>query len=159
METDIQIEGMAQMHVNMLKLQGKLKRQELLKAIKPGARVYQKAVKDEAPVRKGYLRKAFRIKAGRGRNASASATMFVTMGKTYPWKGKKEKPFYAIMVHNGTVISSKERRKHRKSTGAQRIDSGGKVGIKANPFVWRAFNAKSDEVGDMIIDNIGINRL
>lgn len=122
-------------------------RKELLKAMRPGVKEMSKAVKSRAPQAKGILKRSVTIKPLKGRAKDASAGYFVAFRKIYPYKGKMTTPYYALFVHNGTVISQ-GKRKHRKRTipGAQKI--------KPNPFVWDAFEAKADSVGAQIITDI-----
>lgn len=136
MATDAKVEGLEQMHANMKALQDKLKRKALLKAMRPGAKEFQRAVEAEAPKRVGYIKGSVRVRAIKRKRGESktSASMGVAINKKiYPWRGKMVKPFYAWFVHNGTAR-----------------------GITPNPFVERAFSSLADKVGDMIIVNLNI---
>ena len=147
MDLDVEVVGIATLEKDMRKMYSNINRKDLLKLMRPPANRLVKAIKAEAPVRKGYLRKAIKLVAWRGKNDAPSATLVTTMAKTYPYKGAQTKPYYAWFVHNGTV-TSEGKRKHRKgaAVGTQRI--------KPNPFVERAYDAHIDEVGSNILDAI-----
>ena len=144
MEVDVEVVGIGSLEKDLRKMYNSLNRKDLLKLMRPSA---NRLVKAEAPVRKGYLRNAIKLKALRGKDTDPFATLMTTMAKTYPYKGEVVKPYYAYFVHNGTVASDGIR-KHRKgaSVGAQRI--------KPNPFVERAYDAHIDEVGSKILESI-----
>lgn len=147
MEVDVEVVGIGSLEKDLRKMYKSLNRKDLLKLMRPSANRLVKAIKAEAPVRKGYLRNAIKLKALRGKDTDPFATLMTTMAKTYPHKGKLVTPYYAYFVHNGTVTSDGIR-KHRKgaSVGAQRI--------KPNPFVERAYDAHIDEVGSKILEAI-----
>lgn len=147
MEVDVDVVGIGSLEKDLRKMYKSLNRKDLLKLMRPSANRLVKAIKAEAPVRKGYLRNAIKLVAWRGKNDAPSATLVTTMAKTYPYKGKQVKPYYAWFVHNGTVTSA-GKRKHRKgaAVGAQRI--------KPNPFVERAYDAQIDDVGVRILEAI-----
>ena len=147
MDLDVEVVGIASLEKDMRKMYNSINRKDLLKLMRPPANKLVKAIKAEAPVRKGYLRKAIKLIAWRGKNDAPSATLVTTMAKTYPYKGRQVKPYYAWFVHNGTVTSA-GKRKHRKGAaiGAQRI--------KPNPFIERAYDAQIDEVGNRILEAI-----
>lgn len=135
MEGDIKVVGIEEALRNIKALQDKLSRKALIKAMRPGAKEFQKAVKREAPKRLGYLKRSAQvrvIKRKRG-ESKASAALAVNLNKkTYPWKGSMVKPFYAYYVHNGTPK------------------------IRANPFVERAFTSVAERVKELILTNINI---
>lgn len=147
MNLDVEVIGIATLEKDMRKMYSSINRKDLLKLMRPPANRLVKAIKAEAPVRKGYLRKAIKLVAWKGKNDEPFATLVTTMAKTYPYEGKRVKPYYAWFVHNGTV-TSEGKRKHRKgaAVGAQRI--------KPNPFVERAYDAQIDDVGIRILEAI-----
>lgn len=147
MDLDVQVVGIAALEKDMRKMYSSINRKDLLKLMRPPTNRLVKAIKTEAPVRKGYLRQAIKVAAMRGKNDAPSATLMTTFAKTYPHKGKMVKPYYAWFVHNGTVTGGGSR-KHRKGA------SVGAIKIKANPFIERAYNSTIDEVATRIIDAI-----
>lgn len=132
-----------------------LLRPSLLKGLRVGARVIRKEVAKRTPKRSGALLRALRVRAHRGKNDVSWASVGVSFGKnTYLNKGKMVKPFYAIMVHNGTVIGKDGKRVRLKSYKAKAYDgwsdmqkarqrqadkANAKQRIKPNPFVYDAF--------------------
>lgn len=147
MGLDIEVVGIESVEKDMRQMYNSLNRKDLLQLMRAPTNKLVKSLKAEAPVRKGYLRQAIKVAAARGRNDEPTATLLTGFKKTYPFKGKMVKPFYAWFIHNGTVISEKPRI-HRAgaSVGSQRI--------KPNPFVWRAYEATIDDVGEGIINEI-----
>ena len=147
MDLDIEVVGIASLEQDMRQMYNSLNRKDMLKLMRAPTNKLVNALKTEAPVRKGYLRQAIKVAAARGRNDAPNATLLTGFKKTYPFKGKMVKPYYAWFVHNGTVNSGGTR-KHRAgaSVGTQRI--------KPNPFVSRAYEATIDDVGKNIIDQI-----
>lgn len=152
MRSSIEVENIAELKRNLSGIQEKLTKRDLVKLMRPGATVMRKAVQQRTPVRAGILRKAWRIKVGRGSAKAPQATLTTYLAKNYRTReGKMSKPYYAWFVHNGTVVTN-GKRKHRK-----RIDNDSqsrRQKIRPNPFVAEAFEANVDRVANMILDNI-----
>lgn len=152
--SNIEVEGLGQLQKDLSGIRDKLTKKELQAILKPGIKIMQQAIKQRVPVRKGALKRAIRVKAGKGRANAPYASMWTTLGKTYMWKGKKEKPFYAIMVHNGVVAYGSGR---NKRTGAHRARTQAPsrgYRIKPNPFVAEAFDQNVQRVANMILEDI-----
>lgn len=152
--SNIEVEGLGQLQKDLSGIKDKLTKKELQAILRPGIKVMQRAIKQRVPVRKGALKRAIRVKAGKGRANAPYASMWTTLGKTYMWKGKKEKPFYAIMVHNGVVAYGTARNKRQGSHRKRAQNSSGGYRIKPNPFVAEAFDENVQSVADMILTNI-----
>lgn len=167
--SNIEVEGLGQLQKDLSGIKDKLTKKELQAILRPGIKVMQRAIKQRVPVRKGALKRAIRVKAGKGRANAPYASMWTTLGKTYMWKGKKEKPFYAIMVHNGVLAygTKNNKRKKRVNYNHKRFDGFSKLQIaldkesrasgyrvKPNPFVAEAFDENVQRVADMILTNI-----
>lgn len=164
MRGDIELENVAELKRDLSGIQAKLTKRDLVKFMRPGATVMRKAVQQRTPARAGTLRKAWRLKVGRGSAKAPQATLTTYLAKNYRTrKGKMSKPYYAWFVHNGTIVT-KRKRKHHKSTqdlsGGQLLSyywgrlTEGSIRIKPNPFVAKAFDANVDRVANMILDNI-----
>ena len=149
MASDIEVFGIDKLEKDLSSIADKMTKKELAKLIRPGAVIFQKEMKAQAPRRTGTLQKAVRVRIGRGKASDLAATVETYLAKMYvaPKSGKLVKPYYAWFVHNGTV-TSKDKRAHRKgaSVGAERI--------KPNPFIARAFDAKVNEAARLILDKI-----
>lgn len=129
----------------------KFQRRSLSKVIRPGAREFAKAVKARAPQDKGVLKRSITIKATKGKADDPGAGYYVTMKKIYLYKGKKVEPFYALFVHNGTVVNTDGRKRvHRRRTDFRNT----KVRIKPNPYVRDAFDAIAPTAASKILRNI-----
>lgn len=146
---NIEVFGIASLERDLRGIANKMNKKDIAKILRPGAQLFQKEIRSQAPVRTGTLQKAVRVRVARGRASDPTATVETYFAKTYvaPKSGKLVKPYYAWFVHNGTV-TSKGRRVHRKgaSVGARRI--------RPNPFVARAFEAKVDEAARVILEKI-----
>ena len=163
MRSSIEVENIAELKRDLSGIQEKLTKRDLVKAMRPGATAMRKAVQQRTPVRTGVLRKAWRIKVGRGSAKAPQATLTTYLAKNYRTrKGKMSKPYYAWFVHNGTIVT-KGKRKHRKPrlySGLEELAyyrqrmAEGSIRIKPNPFVAEAFEANVDRVANMILDNI-----
>lgn len=149
MVSDIEVFGIDKLEKDLSSIADKMTKKELAKLIRPGAVIFQKEIKAQAPRRTGTLQRAVRVRVGRGKASDPAATVETYLAKIYvvPKSGKLVKPYYAWFVHNGTV-TSKDKRVHRKgaSVGAERI--------KPNPFIARAFDAKVNEAARLILDKI-----
>lgn len=164
MRKRIEVENIAELKRDLSGIQEKLTKKDLVKAMRPGATVMRKAVRQRTPVRTGTLKKAWRTSVGRGSAKAPQATLTTYLAKNYQTRtGKMAKPYYAWFVHNGTIVT-KRKRKHRKppwylsrtqllSYYWWRLD-GSSIRIKPNPFVAEAFEANVDRVATMILDNI-----
>lgn len=151
----IDVEGVGALQKDFRKVIDKLTRKDLVKIMRPGARIMAKAVKARAPRDRGYLAKSITVKAGRGKANDPRATVLVRYKSIVPSKkkgkqGQLEAPYYAIMVHNGTVVTA-GKRKHRRGATAQ---YGSAQRIKPNPFVYDAFEATVGQVTDKILSEI-----
>lgn len=163
MASDIELVGLDQLVKDMSRLAERMNKKDLVKFLRPGARIFQREIKAQSPVRTGTLRKSVGIKVGRGKGSDPTATLFTYFRKIYTTpKGKTSEPYYARFVHNGTVVGTKKR-KHRKPRTFSRSEerayqrqriAEGTVRIKPNPFVWRAFESKVAEAARVILEKI-----
>ena len=157
MASKIEIVGLGSLEKDLRNLRDKITKKELAKMIRPGANIIKKAVDARTPVDTGVGKKALTVKVARGKKDDPYATLLVTFGKVRMLKGKyngeKIRPYYLYFVHNGTVVGVKNR-KHRRSTMEARLKLGGRVGIRPRPFVYEAFEAKAQEVADVILTKI-----
>lgn len=156
MESKVEIQGLGALRKDLKGIEDKLTKRELTKALKPGARIFQQAVKNLAPKRTGLLRRAIRTKGGKGKSNSPYASVWVTFGKVNTSKMKsltakqqKGYAYYAYMVHNGTVVGANGKRIRSKGVKAQ-----GTQRIKPHPFVYDAFEAHAQAVADKILNDI-----
>lgn len=159
----IEVVGMERFDRSIQDAEAKLLKKQLIKSMRPGAKVMQREVKSETPVRTGTLKKAIRIKAGRGKASEPRARLYLSLKKNYYHKEKLGIPFYIWMVHNGTVYAPGKKRKHTKPRLFSRSEErayqrnrleNGRVRIKPNPFVNRAFDSKVNDVAEMILSDI-----
>lgn len=157
MASDIELIGLAAFERDMRDVGDNCYRPQLIKAMRPGARAIMKAVRQRVPRRQGYLYKALRVRTLRGKRDDPYASLAVTFKtNVYPWKnGKLVPPFYGIFVHNGTARYVRGvKRKHRAMSYEQRVELGGREGIKPRPFVADAFEAASKSAAEMILDKL-----
>lgn len=157
--------------VNKLKaINGELLRPELLKVVRVGAKDFRKAIVSRAPQRSMALKKALRVRAHKGKNDRSWASVGVGFGKkTYKYKGKLVPPFYAIMVHNGTVVGADGKRIRFKTYKSKAYDGWSELQkarqmqndreraqsrqrIKPNYFMYDAFMAAFDKAAKATLD-------
>lgn len=141
MASDVEVIGVDSLIKDLRGIAGRIDKKNLVKIIRPGAQIFRKAIIAEAPMRDGYLRKAVRIKVGKGKATDPGATVSTYLAKTYPHKGALVKPYYAWYVEHGT-----KDRYHKSGRYTGRITP--------RPFVSRAWEMKVDEVARMILDAI-----
>lgn len=154
METKIEIQGIAALSQSMERLSKNLRRDSLVKFVRPAASIIAKAVRAKTPRRTGALRKAVKVKAYRSPASEPRVTVGVRFAKIADKRkpsGKKMDAYYALFVHNGTRIGAKKRR-HRKTTA--RYIGETREGIKPNPFVYDAFEETAQRAGAEIIQRI-----
>ncbi len=150
---EIEVENLGEFKKAMDKAVGKVQRQELLKILRPTARILLTAIKARTPVRTGFLKRTMKVKAMRGKNNFPYAAYMVGPGEVKRKDSKKkDKAYYGIMVHNGTIVVPNQRRKHRAYMH-QRI-AAGKVRIKPNPWVDEAFEQTVRQMADKILNDI-----
>lgn len=155
----VDVEGLGTLEKDFEQLAEKLTRKKLVSILRPGATLISKAVKAKAPRDRGYLAKSIVVKAGRGKAKDPRATVFVKYKNNVPSKkkgkeGQLEAPYYAIMVHNGTIASA-GRRSHRRRVPA--ATQGQTQRIKPNPFVYDAFEDAAEQVANKILADINSN--
>lgn len=155
---EIERESLAQFKRDMRSAYEKMHRKALLPLIKPSLSVLRSAVKAGTPKRTGFLQKSIRISPMRGRQDFPYAAYYVGYGEIKRKDtGKKWKPYYGIMVHNGTIVVRDEKRKHRTITEAEerrRIEAGGQVRIKPNPWVYKAFEQTAPRVAAKLLADL-----
>lgn len=161
---EIEVENLGEFKKAMDKAVDKVQRQELLKILRPTARILLNAIKARTPVRTGFLKRTMKVKAMRGKNNFPYAAYMVGPGEVKRKDSKKkDKAYYGIMVHNGTIVVPNQKRKHRKprlysnsderAYMRQRI-AAGKVRIKPNPWVDEAFEQTAQQMTDKILNDI-----
>lgn len=150
---EFEVENLGEFKKAMDKAVGKVQRQELLKILRPTARILLTAIKARTPVRTGFLKRTMKVKAMRGKNNFPYAAYMVGPGEVKRKDSKKkDKAYYGIMVHNGTIVVPNQRRKHRAYV-RQRI-AAGKVRIKPNPWIDEAFEQTARQMADKILNDI-----
>lgn len=150
---EIEVENLGEFKKAMDKAVGKVQRQELLKILRPTARILLTAIKARTPVRTGFLKRTMKVKAMRGKNNFPYAAYMVGPGEVKRKDSKKkDKAYYGIMVHNGTIVVPNQRRKHRAYM-RQRI-AAGQVRIKPNPWVEEVFEQTARQMADKILNDI-----
>lgn len=162
MASDVEVIGLDEVQRDLRALQEKMTKKYLVKYIRPGANIISKEVKAQSPVRTGTLRQSITLRVGKGKDTDPYAKISTYFKKNYVARGKKVYPFYVKFVHDGTVTHT-GKRKHRKPRLYSRSEerawlrqrmAEGRVRIKSNPFIHRAFDAKADEAAKVILDNI-----
>lgn len=153
MESSIEVQNLGELQRDLSALADKLNKKDLVKIIRPGARVFSRAIKQHAPKRTGYLRSALKVKVGKGKANAPYATVMTTFGN----KKSKKFGFYGFFVHNGVVQYQSKRNKrtgaHSQTNRAKGLAQGG-WRIKPNPFVYDAFEANVNQVATTILSNI-----
>lgn len=155
---EIEVENLGEFKKAMDKAVDKVQRQELLKILRPTARILLNAIKARTPVRTGFLKRTMKVKAMRGKNNSPYAAYMVGPGEVKRKDSKKkDKAYYGIMVHNGTIVVPGEKRSHKSRTEAEdrrRLQAGGRERIKPNPWVDEAFEQTAQQMADKILNDI-----
>ena len=153
MESSIEVQNLGELQRDLTALAAKLTKRELVPILRPGAKVMQKAIKQRAPKRTGILKRAVKVKVGKGKATAPYATVMTTFGN----KKSKKFGFYGFFVHNGVVQYQSKRNKrtgaHSQTNRAKGLAQGG-WRIKPNPFVYDAFEANVDQVATTILSNI-----
>jgi HK97 gp10 family phage protein len=98
----------------------------LRQALRPAAKIVLEQAKKEVPVVTGALKKSLKVRAGKRRKGSVKVLVQTAEGF---FKGKT---YYGGFVHFGHRI------------GSRRLGDSRKL-VPPNPFVSRAFEAKSNE--------------
>lgn len=146
---DIEVLGVKALQRELTAKADTLLRPSLLKGLRAGAKVIRKEMSRRTPKRKGALLRALRVRAHRGKNDVSWASVGISYGKsTYLYKGKMVKPFYAHMVHNGTIVGEDGK---RIKNAKLRIEKG-KQRIKPNPWIYDAFMEAYGPVSDITLE-------
>lgn len=156
MESSIEVQNLGELQRDLTALAAKLTKRELVPILRPGAKVMQKAIKQRAPKRTGILKRAVKVKVGKGKATAPYATVMTYFGKVNTKKLKGD-GYYGWFVHNGVVQyqSARNQRKGAHSqTNRERALARGGYRIKPNPFVYDAFEANVDQVVTTILSNI-----
>ena len=152
---EIERESLVQFKRDMKSAYEKMHRKALLPLIKPSLSVLKSAVRAGTPKRTGFLQKSIRINPMRGAQDFPYAAYYVGFGALKRKDtGKKWKAYYGIMVHNGTIVVRGEKREHRTITEAEekrRIEAGGQVRIKPNPWVLKAFEQTAPRIASKLL--------
>lgn len=155
MANNIEVQNIGTLVKDFERSAEQITRKELVKALRPGAKLIQKAVLQRAPKRTGALRQALKIKKGRGSSKDPRATLFVRIAKKSAGERRIPPSVYGWFVHNGTVNWGKTKRKHRTVTSND-VQSHG-YRIKPNPFVYDAFEASANQAAEKILAHINKN--
>lgn len=158
MQTDIHVENVGELQRDLSKLAEKLNKKDLVPILRPGAKVFQKAIKQRAPKRTGMLKRAVKVKVGKGKATAPYATLNTYFKNPVKPAGKKKGPqTYAYFIHNGVVQygTSRNRRvgAHSEANRVKGLRQGG-WRIKPEPFVYDAFEANVGQVADTILSKI-----
>lgn len=175
MESSIEVQNLGELKRDLTALAAKLTKRELVPILRPGAKVMQKAIKQRVPVRTGVLKRAVKVKVGKGKATAPYATLMTYFGKVNTKKLKGD-AFYGFFVHNGTIVGADGKRIRLKSYKAKAYDwmSGiqkqyqreadkarakqmGTQRIKPNPFVYDAYKAHVQQVANEILSKIESN--
>ena len=155
MESRFEVVGVAELNKEMSRLSQSLTRKQLVKLMRTGATLIAREVRTHTPKHRGYLRRAVQVKTYRGPDDEPRATVGVRFGRVPDTrkngKGRKVDAYYALFVHNGTIVGDKKR---RYRAGREAHGGRGREGIKANPWVYEAFEATADRAGAKIINTI-----
>lgn len=146
MASDIEVFGIDKLEKDLSSIGDKMTKKELAKLIRPGAVIFQKEIKAQAPRRTGTLQRAVRVRIGRGKTSDPAATVETYFAKIYksPRTGELVPPYYSWFVERGTKERFRGKPKKQIPTGS----------MKANNFVARAFDAKVNEAARLILDKI-----
>ncbi len=156
MESSIEVQNLGELQRDLTALAAKLTKRELVPILRPGAKVMQKAIKQRAPKRTGILRRAVKVKVGKGKANAPYATLMTYFGKVNAKKLKGD-GYYGWFVHNGVVQyqSARNQRKGAHShANRERALARGGYRIKPNPFVYEAFEANAQKVANEILNKI-----
>ena len=158
MQTDIRVENVGELQRDLSALADKLNKKDLVKILRPGAKVMQRAIKQRTPVRKGLLKRAVKVKVGKGKATAPYATVMTYFKGSKKPEGKKKGPeTYGWFIHNGVANFGTKRnlRKgaHSEANREKALARGG-YRIQPEPFVYDAFEANVDQVATTILSNI-----
>lgn len=159
MESSIEVQNLGELKRDLTALADKMTKRELVPILRPGAKVMQKAIKQRTPVRKGLLKRAVKVKVGKGKATAPYATLMTYFKGLTPFQqGKKKGPeTYGWFIHNGVANFGTKRnlRKgaHSEANREKALARGG-YRIKPNPFVYEAFEANAQKVANEILNKI-----
>lgn len=172
MDVKVEVLNLGTLQRDLTALAGKLTKKDLVPILRPGIKRLQRDVKNRAPKRTGLLRRAVKIKVGKGKASQPYATVMTTFGKVKTRKLEGD-AFYGLFVHNGTLVGKDGKRIRLKSYKAKAYDwmSGiqrqyqreadkarakaqGTQRINPNPFVYEAFEANVKQVAEEILNKI-----
>lgn len=158
MESSIEVQNLGELKRDLTALAAKLTKRELVPILRPGAKVMQKAIKQRTPVRKGLLKRAVKVKVGKGKATAPYATLMTYFKGSKKPEGKKKGPeTYGWFIHNGVANfgTKRNRRKgaHSEANREKALERGG-YRIKPNPFVYEAFEANAQKVANEILNKI-----
>lgn len=161
MEADIKVENLGSLQRDLSSLAGKLTKKGLVPILRPGAKVMQMAIKQRTPKRTGMLKRAVKVKVGKGKATAPYATLMTYFKGGKKPEGKKKGPkTYGWFVHNGVANFGTKRnlRKgaHSEANREKALARGG-YRIKPNPFVYEAFEANVQRVATAILNKIEAN--
>lgn len=117
------------------KVAKKVLRQSMRKALKP----MQQAVKAEAPVRTGALKRAIKVRAGKRKRGQVSV---VVAASSKDFTGKT---FYASIIEYGSGKHSTRQRTTKKRNRKRKTNF---EGHRPNPFMLRGFEKTKNAVRD-----------
>lgn len=159
MESSIEVQNLGELKRDLTALADKMTKRELVPILRPGAKVMQKAIKQRTPVRKGLLKRAVKVKVGKGKATAPYATLMTYFKGLTPFQqGKKKGPeTYGWFIHNGVANfgTKRNRRKgaHSEANREKALARGG-YRIKPNPFVYEAFEANAQKAANEILNKI-----
>jgi hypothetical protein len=161
MEADIEVENLGSLQRDLSALAGKLTKKGLVPILRPGAKVMQNAIKQRTPKRTGMLKRAVKVKVGKGKSTAPYATLMTYFKGSRKPEGKKKGPkTYGWFVHNGVANFGTKRnlRKgaHSEANREKALARGG-YRIKPEPFVYEAFEANVQRVATAILNKIEAN--
>ena len=162
MEVDVEVQNLGSLTKDLSACAEKMTRKELAPLLKPGARQFQKAVKERTPKRTGRLSSAIKVKVGKSASSSPYAnvlTYFGRVGKKFEGRGRwgSGVASYGFFIHNGVVqYSTKGNKRKGAHSAANREKALARHGwrIKPEPFVYEAFEANVAQVATTILNRI-----
>lgn len=158
MESSIEVQNLGELKRDLTALAAKLTKRELVPILRPGAKVMQKAIKQRTPVRKGLLKRAVKVKVGKGKATAPYATLMTYFKGSKKPKGKKKGPeTYGWFIHNGVAnFGTKHNLRkgaHSEANREKALARGG-YRIQPEPFVYEAFEVNAQKVANEILNKI-----
>ena len=155
----IKVEGYKETIAVLKQLTDAMRKNIIRSALRASAKPMLKSARSKVPKRTGQLAKQLKIASYRDRNAPRSeVSVAIKPVFSRHKKSGKANAFYARFIHEGTVDPRKSKKGKLlvfKNREGKMIFTRSVKGIKANPFLTRAFHEQGDHTIRIFSDELG----